>query len=64
MAAVVVTRVKPVPAVNERSTWKPVSVVEASAHVKLIWVLELALATNVVGAAGAATMVVAVASAV
>jgi len=52
LAAVVPTNVKPVAVVKDRSIWKPVSFAEASTHVKLIWVVELVVATNVVGAAG------------
>lgn len=52
LAAAVAICVNPVPVVNDRSMRKPVSFVEASAHVKLIWVVELVVATSVVGAAG------------
>ena len=46
-----------------RSTTKPVSLLLLSAHVRLIWLVETAVAARFVGAAGAATCGVADASA-
>ncbi len=37
---------------NERSTWKPVSFVELSVQLKLIWLDDAAVAVRPLGAAG------------
>ena len=45
----------------ERSTLKPVSLVALSVHVRLIWVLDVAMAVSPVGSAGSGASVVALA---
>ena len=53
---------KPLGAFVERSIRKLVSLPELSAQLRLIWVPEAAVAVSVVGAAGAASVVVALAT--